>query len=196
MRRARILAALALGAAVLIPATAHADLATHADALGDVRELTGAMPPGPGETVAERREGDIRAIRVNHLPQRIVVSLTFRELSPKLDGVSYQHRIDIRFQTGSLTRDVLFVPGPVTGGHLVVRNGAGRIVSCAARARADYPANVVTLELARACVGEPPWVRVGARSTSIARDSGTAYLDDARATGVYATPVLGPRIAL
>jgi hypothetical protein len=70
-------------------------------------------------------------------------------------------------------------------------------VQCTARARADYPANTVTLDLARACVGTPSWVRVGAKNTSIALDdSGAAYRDDANATGVYFTPVLGPRVGL
>jgi len=127
---------------------------------------------------------------VNHLPRKVLVSMTFRELEKEksVNGGLYVPSFGFRFRTSRLVRNVLLRDDTIE-----MRNGAGTKVSCAMSARIDYESDFVVLRVPRSCLGTPRWVRVGGGS-GITDSSVYSLHDDARSSDGSAGPHYGPRV--
>jgi hypothetical protein len=169
------------------PSVAQAEVRTQRDAIGDVaRSPVGSNVRTPAPTQAQ---GDIVATRVAHARRTIYVQVRMRELSPDTNGNFTLISITTRWRVRNVEIDAF--PGHWEG-RPVTTDAQGRAVACAVTHRIDYDRNRITLKMPRSCLGKPPWVRAGARTTV----AGTvwAYADESRGTTVGTTLRYGPRV--
>lgn len=193
---------MAASAAVFVPTTAHAERVTVVDAAGDAEKLDWERSgkddpvflPAPDETSV-----DIVRTVVAHGRARLAVSVRFRDLA-RLS----EHETSMRVMSPSGDRfDLRVATGP-GGGVRTVATLNDRSFSCRGlRAVLDGDLDRIGVSLPTACVGAPPWVRVGVTadgvedtSTEEHPDNFEMYVDDGHSDTLDPRnwPVLGPRV--
>jgi hypothetical protein len=170
-----------------------ADVLVHRDPVGDVaRAPVGSNVYAPAPTQAD---GDVVATRVVHARRAIWIQIRFRELVDRGNGNF--HLIGIRTPWRTRTIELDALPGHWEG-RATTSDGHGRVVACAVTHRISYDRNRVMLRVPRSCLGTPPWIRVGMRST--VAGATYVYSDDARSAGMSSglpsTLVYGRHIVL
>lgn len=190
--RCWMLAALAL-AVLSLPGPATAAVLVHRDPAGDVAR----SPVGSNVYIPDPLQvsGDIVATRVVHARLAIWIQVRFRELTDRGNGNF--HLIGIQTPWRSRTVELDALPGHWEG-TTTMTNGRGEVVPCDVTHRISYDRNRLMLRVPRACLGTPPWVRVGVRST--VAGATFVHTDDARsrglASGLPSSLVYGRRIPL
>jgi hypothetical protein len=190
MRLVRRIVALLLGAALLAtPGVSSADVLQHRDAIGDVaRAPVGTNTYSP---VPDQAHGDIVATRVVHAKRAIWVQIRLRVLTTRSNGNFHLVSVKTRWRTRNVEIDAF--PGHWDG-SATTTDGRGRPVTCAVMHRINYDRQRVMVRIPRSCLGAPPWVRVGIRTT--VAGSLYAYADDARRTGLGSSLAYGRKIPL
>lgn len=190
MRLVRAAIAVTLGVGLVVqPGIASAGLLIHRDPAGDVvQSPVGSSVASPAPAQAH---GDIVGTRVVHGRRAVSVQIQFRELTTRSNGNF--HTISIRTPWRTRTVELDAFPGHWDG-STATTDGHGRAVACPVTHRINYDRHRVMLWVPRSCLGRPPWVRVGIRSTIAG--SNWAYTDDARSTGLRPTIVYGRRVPL
>jgi hypothetical protein len=171
------LIALALPLALLAPVSAHAEKVVTEDSVGDVQLVRSFVPevgspvvsaaPAPDETAV-----DITRTVVAHGHNRLSITVHFRDLV-----LTSVHDTYVRLATPRGRQYAVLVgknPG-FRAKALLLRRGLEtdcRVV----RAAADGAADTVSVSLPTACLGVPPWVRVGVGVSRVA-EVADAYAD-------------------
>jgi hypothetical protein len=178
--------ALAVRTLALAPA-AQAATWRHDDATGDVRRL-GIDDSAEGRPARGSTAADLTRLRVVHGADRVVVTLSVRDLQPGPKGVFVEYLTD---EPGRFKAELIRLDDYET---LRLTHG-GEPVDCAdLRERRDTRGDSVRISVPRSCLGDPDTVRVGAGMfTQAARGTRAddALLDDA----VRDRLKLGPKVA-
>jgi hypothetical protein len=176
-----LVAATAVAASLLAPATAHAGSLTIGDGTGDSWQeeitngkVTGFVPAGSAVNA------DIVAVKVKHAHRRVVVKTTFLDLSSKAEGVVTQTKI--KTNEGKHYRLVLAKDGDRRGstGYLAGRRCGG------IHEKVSFAKNIVKISVPRRCLSAPRWIKVvsGGGNHWERGDGGRAsYRDIAGSTG-------------
>lgn len=157
----RLVAALVPAAALLLPATAHAEKVVTEDPVGDASQVSImfteesdelVVTPAPDETAT-----DITRTVVAHGRTRLAVTVHVRDLVLSTAPEAY---LRVATPRGAFQMSVTKVPGSRARVRLERKNG--RVVECRAlRAALDGDTNTVSVSLPTSCVGDPRWVQVG-----------------------------------
>lgn len=175
-----IVPVLALGAVT----PAHADTHAHRDA---ARDVVSGTADESGDDISrpepERREGDVRWLRVNHTPRVVRVTVGLDQLTRGSGGLSAFHVVSVLPDRGRRVDIEITVSGTDYQGQ--TRFSSGKRSRCGGlRTRIDYVNDTVQVSVPRSCVGNPRSVRVGAGSGSFdLRPEGRLYADDAQLDG-------------
>ena len=213
-RLALRLLAVALPAALLVPAAAHARSLTVADGAGDARAVNmalvfgelfdGATPDEPLFLDAPAETStDVVSTTIDHARKRLTLTVQLRDLVDS-DGLMVEFRIftprgryslAARTQGGQTVAD--FYPIG-RGSSVIVVSDDGTITESpepkpcrTVRARYDMATDSLTASVPTACLGSPTWVQVAAgvfRSQVTPLGDGSAnvagFVDDAFRGGV------------
>jgi hypothetical protein len=138
-------------------APAHAGTGVWTDRAGDVERTTFDTSDGSATPVTSpaprRRQGDLRGYRVRYAPERIFVTLGFRDLRRKAGTVwavagfrwGKDHRDEVVLETG---------PGNRQGRALLESDP-----TCPVTHRVDYRKNRMVIVLPARCLGRPSQLR-------------------------------------
>ncbi|MCD4526800.1 hypothetical protein [Nocardioides sp. cx-173] len=177
---------LALVGAVLTPA--HADTGAWPDRTGDVRRTTF---DGSGDTttqttslVPKRKQGDLRSYRVSYAPERIRMTLGFRDLRRKAGHVWVV--AGLRWG-GDRFDEVTLETGP---GNRRGRSLLESDPTCAVQHRVDYGRNRMTIVLPARCLERPDRLRfrVSVHETDDREDPSYFFKDTAPGAGKRWSP--------
>ena len=178
----RVIAALAV-ITVLAPAAAHAERWAGGDPRGDVEGWHFDPEPEPCGTdtqidATQNANSDITRLVARHTRTAVQLRVRFRDLDPALEQATMIHiattarrgwfLVIDRFQGRSgKFRVVSFLakepnyPDPEDLGDECGTSGSSARAPCRTRPEVDLDANVVRASVARSCLGNPRWVRVG-----------------------------------
>ena len=164
-------------AALLLPATAHADKAVHRDAVGDVVSVDESeeITPAP-----DQKRGDVTRTVANHRAQRVTFKVKMRELPRRASMHGVSTRIVTKQRSYSL--DILRVPG--LGKDPVLSTRRGKVIECdgLTDTRNDKR-RTVSFSVPRSCLGNPRWVRLGSRVFHMSNGT-KAFLDESHRDGL------------
>lgn len=183
----RVLVLVAALATLLVPTTASAATWSHRDAEADVRALTADGPEG-GTPTPRRTTSDLTSVRVVHGAEKVVTTLTVRDLRPGSKGVFLEMRTP---EPGRWRVELVRLDDYRT----FRLTHAGAVVDCADLKQQMSPAkDTVKIKVPRSCLGTPATVRVGAGMFVQAGDGTRA--DDGLLDGKLRTRLrLGPEVA-
>lgn len=178
---------------VLVTSPAHAETWRHPDAVSDAVStayVDGEVVTAPAP---ENETADITRLDVRHEARRVLVDLHLREL--REDALT---NLSFRIRTPRASYVALLIQSPDSGTSLELQRGH-RILPCSRLGLALRPRiGELQVWVARSCLGEPRWVRVGASFSrwEPAEDGSVEgrLHDDALATGGEAGPDWGPRL--
>jgi hypothetical protein len=186
-RSALVVSALTLVS--LAPTAAHADKLVMTDASQDVVKYAPT-----GQTIQPTRaEGDIVRSVVQHKAKRVVMTLSFNELTPA--GIGAFNVFTIKTRTMTRTVALQTIPGYWDGRTFFYKGVAGRAANCLGiHHQIDYTANTATVSVPRRCLHDPTWVKVAMQHNDSPTNS-EMYMDDALVAGrVESHPVYGPKV--
>lgn len=177
MKLARTTAAAAVAAAVmLMPSAADAASLLRTDPVGDVQSFLLSDPsdnptPTPEPT---RTIGDVYKSRITHTDTTVRVEVYYQAL-PKA-GLYNDH--EFRFKTSKLERDLSIQAGQGDwAGDASMYYASGSDYTCKGlKFLIDYPNKRVIVNVPRACLGNPSFVKVGFGFASLTKDK--IYFDD------------------
>ncbi len=184
--------ALAVSAMTLVslaPTAAHADKKVMLDATYDTVKYAQT-----GQTIQPTRaEGDIVRSVVVHKAKRVVMSMSFSELTPA--GIGAFHVFTIKTPTMTRTVALQTVPDYWDGRTFFYKGVAGNAANCLGiHHKIDYTANTATVSVPRRCLHNPKWVKVAMQHNDSPTHYDT-YMDDALTDGhVESQPVYGPKV--
>jgi hypothetical protein len=142
------LAVAALGGTLLAAPSAHAVQARYTDPADATASLT-----------------DIRAVAVNHGPNRLIVSVRFTDLQRRSTGGGSGLTVGIDTRGDRAGPEFRLTTGLQEGTDyqlMRVRNGRafGEALTCPHRLQLDFAAERLTFVAARTCLGTPARIRV------------------------------------
>lgn len=152
------------------------------DARSDVYRARG---PEHEAVVPGNHRADIARVRVRHNNRVVVVRTKFVRL--RREGLIQSVT---RLRTSEETKRLVTLSAykPYWRGRVEVRHGSNIIDPCASSRNIDYADDLMTVRIARSCLGEPRWVRANVIAlfrnpdrSSVLRDS--AHTDSFRLTG-------------
>ena len=170
--------ALAIPAALLLPAAAHAEKVVLDDAVGDVVQGQGDMELESAVPAPEYAGVDVVRTTIAHGATRLRVSVRFRAL--RRDPF---HLTVVRVKTPDGAFDL--VAERLGGKPITTLDRGRRDVACRGlKTKVDLGTDTMTMSLPTTCVGRPGWVQVGVGSVAAdvvegQPDEGAAYADDA-----------------
>lgn len=150
----------ATGAGPAVPAQdAASSRVVVVDGVDDVWGIGGDT--GNHWAVVDMPTADVRRVMVSHKAHRIRVRMTFddlRRVDPQVYAVWFHHR-------GYLATAFVVARPHRWDGRNVVTEAGDDVVPCARlRHDLDYARDRLVMSVPRACLGRPPWVRVGMRN--------------------------------
>lgn len=187
VRSALVLSAVTLVS--LAPTAAHAGKVVRVDASHDVVKWSYA-----GQAVQPARtEGDIVRSVVRHKATRVVMTLSFSELTPAGTGGFNVFTIKTRAMTRTVALQT--IPGYWDGRTFFYKGRSANAANCLGiHHKVDYTANTATVSVPRRCLHDPKWVKVAMAHNDSPTHYDT-YMDDALTTGhVEDHPVYGPKV--
>lgn len=173
----------------LAPTAAHADKLVRVDASHDVVKYAQTS-----QTVQpDRTEGDIVRSVVRHTAKRVVMTMSFAELTPT--GIGAFNVFMIKTPTMTRTVALQTIPGYWDGRAFFYKGVAGHAATCLGiRHKLDYTANTATVSVPRRCLHNPKWVKVAMQHNDSPTNYDT-YMDDALTDGrMEDHPVYGPKV--
>ncbi len=191
-----VLVAAAAATLVVVPVSAAtAQTYRHNDPTADVESVdlspqtTMTFTPAP-----ERKEPDVKSIRITHGPRRVTVQMRFVDLTRTPSNGVYV--VELRTNEHKY-REVDVETGP---GHWRGRTsfatGRGPARCKGLSRHVDYDANVVIVRIPRTCLSSPRWIKVAAMAGNEEKTStsDTGYFDDAQSPKFTANETWSPRI--
>ena len=169
-------------AALVLPATAHAEKVVTEDSVGDVVTIDESSATLQGSPAPDYAGVDVVRTAVAHGANRLRVVVQFRALERE----SVQFTV-VRVVTPDRKYDV--VVERLGGAPIANLSGGRRIAQCRAlKAKVDLGADTVTATLPTSCIGSPRWVQVGVGAVAVTAEQGapemvTGYVDDAHRDG-------------
>ena len=158
MRGAATIGALALTLAFGVAGPAAAAGFEHTDPAKDV-VLTGAFDIGPAPA---NKEADIVKVSVTHTASKVQSTTVLRDIT-----TSKKHNFvtSLRAKVGTKVRQFdlyLQTDAGDAQGELSLYRKDGTPVTCSGlSSKVDYVKDVVTVSVARSCIGKPSWVKAG-----------------------------------
>ena len=148
------------------PAKEYASSFSRADRQGDVAAVVGDNEEDLGAPAPDERRADVRSLRVVHSRDHISVTLRFFDLTldegkGKYNNPSY--RVDVAIES---TKRALSLEATLDFGLDFERaetaslHPYGGTVRCRIEHSVDQRQNAAHIQVPRACLGSPDWVRV------------------------------------
>jgi hypothetical protein len=194
---------------LLLPAPAYAGTWSAPDPRGDATVSTFDPEPEPCGTYTEERtdQGDLRRISVRHTRERVVMTMRVSGLRSRYDTWTYftlvtpDRALDVslaRYDGRAhvdISRHPDLDPEDFDDSECGIVAWARGVRECpTTRSRIDVDRGLVRVDLARRCVGNPRWVRVGGSVvTGRERWSWDAWTPRGH-DGDFLDPVVGPRV--
>jgi len=193
---ARLVSALLLTTAVLLPDAARAETVVIEDAVGDAEAWT-YFEEFQYVAAPQEASADITRTLVSFGHRRLDVAVEFRDLHARPS-----HDTLVRIRTPHRSFDVIATRRMAASATVVLTNPRDDDLVCRGlRGSHDGATDTVSMSVPTRCIGSPRWVRLGVKATAVpaadpeAQTTVVFFADDARRLGRTGTSVrLGTRI--